>query len=48
MTYKAYHNYQENQTAQTNSRKWSLPSLLNNHLYEEYEDEYTDIWNKEM
>ena len=24
-----------NQIAQTNSRRWSLPSLLNNHLYDE-------------
>ena len=43
-----YHFHSENQTVQTNSRRGLLPSLLNNHLYEEYEDEYTDIWNKEM
>lgn len=31
--YMDFHFHQENQTVQTNSHRWSLPSLLNNHLY---------------
>ena len=35
-----YHFHSENQTVQTNSHRWPLPSLLNNHLKWNGEDRY--------